>query len=716
MELERIFKAESVAIIGASRDERKRGFQAIKTLLDEKYEGKIYAVNPKGEKVLGLKCYKSILDIEDKLDLALITTPARTIPAVLKDCGKQGVAGAVIIAGGFREQGQKGRKLEQKIVDTAQKYKVRIIGPNTSGLINVLQNMNLVGVQNVPKGDIALLTQSGNIALHLITEAGLKSRKGFSYYVGVGNEADIRFHEYLEFFTDDPDTRAILMYVEGMREGRKFLQQAYKTTEKKPIILLKSGRTETGIKSAGSHTGALAGISEVARTAFDRAGIITIENADELFPVTETLSCLPSIQSRGVAILADGGGHATIASDLLTDYGITLPKLRRRTQKKLSAMLPANASLQNPIDVAGGADSNPAVFADCAEAILEDDYVGGLLIAGLFGGYAIRFAEQLRFIEEDAAHRMGKLVKKTGKPIILHSLYNSVKPHSLELLRYYDIPVYDSLDIACKCMAELSRYGHKLARPERRASFMFRRKRHEKKEAMEIMENALKEGRHFLFEHEGKALLELHDVSVTSDKLARNANEAVRIVKRMKGEVALKIVSPQILHKSDAGGVILKLKDPGEVEKAFNEIIERARAYSPEADIEGCIVSPMADDGVEVIIGTKIDDQFGPVIMFGIGGILVEVLKDVSFRVLPISRKAPNKMIREIKSYPILTGVRGKKPADRQAICELLLKVSQIIEAYSMIQEMDLNPVIVHEKGLTVVDVRILLKKGGPEV
>jgi acetyltransferase len=715
MALERIFKAESVVIVGASRDERKRGFQAIKTLLDEKYDGKVYAVNPKGEKVLGIKCYASILDIKDKVDLALITTPARTIPAVLKDCGKKGIAGAVIIAGGFREQGQKGKKLEQKIVDTARDYRVRLIGPNTSGLISVLKNMNLVGIQNVPKGDIALLTQSGNIALHLITEAGLKSRKGFSYYVGVGNEADIRFHEYLEFFADDPDTRAILMYVEGMCEGRKFLQQAYRTTAKKPIILLKSGRTETGSKSAGSHTGALAGISEVARTAFDRAGIITIENADELFPVTETLSSLPPIQNRGVAILADGGGHATIASDLLTDDGITLPKLRRRTQKKLNLLLPANASLQNPVDVAGGADANPAVFADCAEAILEDDLVGGLLIVGLFGGYAIRFAEQLRFIEEDAAHRLGKLVKKTGKPIILHSLYNAVKPHSLELLRYYGIPVYDSLDIACKCMGKLSHYGHKLARPERRASFMLRRKRHIKEEAKGIIENALEKGRYFLYENEGKALLKQHDVPVTSDKLARDAHEAVRIAKEMKREVALKIVSPQILHKSDAGGVILNLKNSEEVEKAFHEIIERGRDYSPDADIEGCVVSPMADEGVEVIIGTKTDDQFGPVIMFGIGGILVEVLKDVSFRVLPITRKAPNKMIREIKSYPILTGVRGRKPADRQAICDLLIKVSQMIEAYPMIQEMDLNPVIVHEKGLTVVDARILLKQGDSE-
>ncbi|MFC1863756.1 acetate--CoA ligase family protein [Thermodesulfobacteriota bacterium] len=711
MDLERIFRADSVAIIGASQDERKRGYQAIKTLQDEKYSGKIYAINPRGESVLGIRCHKSILEIEDVVDLALVTTPAKTIPSVLKECGEKGVAGAVIIAGGFGEMGEKGKKLERKIVKAAQKYRVRLIGPNTSGMINTHMNMNLVGIKDVPKGDIALLTQSGNIALHLITEAALKSQKGFSYYVGVGNEVDIKFDEYLEFFTQDPKTKCILMYVEGLRDGRKFLQQAYTTTEKKPIVLLKSGRSERGSKSAGSHTGALAGISEVSKTAFDRAGIITVENADELFPVAETLSSLPPIKNNRIAILADGGGHATIASDLLSDYGVKIPTLMRKTQAVLRELLPPNAALQNPIDLAGGADADPAVFADCAEAILSDEKIGGLLIVGLFGGYGIRFSEKLKFIEEDAAHRMGKLVKKTGKPIIFHSLYNFAKSHSLELLRYYDIPVYDSLDIACKCIAELCNYGHKLVKPERRASFVFHWRKNEKKEGIEIIEGALKEGRRALLEHEGKALLEMHNAPVTVDRLACNGDEAVRIAKAVGGEVALKIVSPQIMHKSDAKGVKLHLREPEEIRESFDKIVENAMEYQKDAEIKGCIVSPMAGDGVEIIIGTKIDAQFGPVIMFGIGGILVEVVKDVSFRVLPISRKAPQKMIKEIKSYPILKGVRGRPPVDRKAICDLLLKVSEIIEAYPMIQEMDLNPVIVHEKGLTIVDVRILLKK-----
>ena len=301
--LENILNATSVAIVGASKSVTKRGFQAIRTLLNEKFEGRIYPVNPKEKNILGFKCYPTVSDIPDPVDIALITTPAKTIPSVLRDCGKKGVHGAVIIAGGFGETGAEGKALEAEMVAVAREQKIRLIGPNTSGMISLKQNLNLVGLRDVPKGDIALLTQSGNMALTLITEAKLKSLKGFSYYVGVGNEADIKFHEYLEFFRLDPDTKAILMYVEGMRQGREFLQQAYTTTIDKPIILLKSGRSSTGRQSAGSHTGALAGMSEVAKTAFKRAGIILIENSNELFPAAETLSSLPPIKNNGTTII-----------------------------------------------------------------------------------------------------------------------------------------------------------------------------------------------------------------------------------------------------------------------------------------------------------------------------------------------------------------------------------------------------------------------------
>ena len=710
MSLERILNARSVAIIGASKNETKRGYQTIRTLLDEKYEGKIYPVNPKEKRILGFKCYQNVTEIKERVDVALVATPAKSLPSVLEDCGQKGVKGAVVLAGGFGEIGSQGRKLEDEMVAVAQKHNIRLIGPNTSGMLNLKDNLNLVGLKEAPRGDIALLTQSGNMALTLITEAKIKSRKGFSYYVGVGNEADIKFHEYLEFFRQDPDTRAILMYVEGLRNGREFLQQAQKTTLEKPIILLKSGRSATGKRSAGSHTGALAGISEVAKGAFQRAGIIVIENSDELFPAAEALSSLPAIKNNKIAILADGGGHATIAADILTDLGVELPELSEKTQAGLRKILPAAASVPNPVDVAGGTDADPSVFADCAEIILKDPNVGGLLIVGLFGGYGIRFAESLALMEEDAAHRMGKLVKQRNKPIVLHSLYNSEKPHALDLLRYYNIPVYDSLDISAKCIAVLADYGNYLSGYHTKATFKLNWEAKARPGGVKIVNKAVKEGRHSLLEYEAKKLFEIHGAPVPQYCLVQSAHEAVQCALDLATDVAMKIVSPDILHKSDAGGVRIKLASEKEIRSAYREIMKNCKAYDPGADIKGVLISPMADEGVEVIIGTKIDDQFGPIVMYGLGGIMVEILKDVAFRVLPISPTDARKMIEETKSYPILDGARGNPPLDKKALRKLLMLCSEIVESYPQIEEMDLNPVIVHEKGVSVVDARVILK------
>ncbi len=711
-QLHKIFYAESVAIIGASANETKRGYRAIATLLRDKYEGRIYPVNPRLNSVLGIKCYHDILEIENDIDIALITTPGESVPEILEKCGKKNVKGAVIISGGFGELGVKGKQKEREIAEIAKKYNIRIIGPNTSGLISLYNKLNLVGIPDVARGNIALLSQSGNVALHIITEAGLRSNVGFSHYVGVGNEADIRFHEYLKYFEDDPRTKAIVMYVEGMREGRAFLQQAYQTTRKKPIVLLKSGRSTTGMRSAGSHTGSLAGISEVSRTAFKRAGIITIDNLDELFSVAETLSELPPINNKRVAILADGGGHATVAADLLTDYGVDIPQLGERTQKRLSDILPSGASLKNPVDVAGGTDENPALFADCAKIILNDSSIDGLLIVGLFGGYSIRFADRLRFMEEDAAHQMGKLVKKTEKPIILQSLYALKNTHSLELLRYYGIPVYESLGIACRCVSSLSQYGQYLHHTRKRpVHFVLNRRQKAKPECIDIIKNARSEGRTVLLETEAKHIIAMHKAPVLDEKIATNAEQAVKIAKKLDGKVVLKVVSKDILHKSDAGGVKLNLETEDEVRAAFDKIISNVKEYKPDAEIKGCLVSPMADKGVEIIIGTKIDDQFGPVIMVGLGGILVEVLKDVAFRVIPITRTSAKGMLSDIKSAPILDGVRGEQPVDKNSIVHLLLVVSEIVESYPDIQEMDLNPVIARNDGLSIVDARIILKE-----
>jgi acetyltransferase len=520
---------------------------------------------------------------------------------------------------------------------------------------------------------------------------------------------DIRFHEYLEFFKDDPKTKAILMYVEGLQDGRRFLQEAYKTTLHKPIILLKGGRSVTGQRTAGSHTGAMAGISEVSRTAFQRAGIIVVDRSDALFPVAETLSNLPPMKNNRVAVLTDGGGHATIAADILTDLGVQIPKLSEKTQGKLKEILPFTASVKNPVDVAGGADADPTYFAECVKILLKDSNVDGLLMAGLFGGYGIRFAESLSWKEEDVAHQLGKMVREKGKPIVAHSLYSSVKPHSVDLLRYYGVPVYDSLDVACMCISALSERGRYLNEYHAKVNFIFKWHAREKPEGRAIIDKAKGEGRNLLTEPEGKRLLDIHGAPVINDAVAKTADDAVRIAKTINGEVALKIVSPDILHKSDAGGVCLRLADEEDIRQAYTDIVDNAKCFNADADIQGVLVSPMAQPGLEVIIGTKIDEQFGPIIMFGLGGIMVEVLKDVSFRVLPISPRSARMMIDEIRSAPILNGIRGQLPYDKKSLQRLLLVCAELVEAYPDIAEMDLNPVIVYNDSVRIVDARIIL-------
>jgi acyl-CoA synthetase (NDP forming) len=709
MSLERVMNPRSVAVVGASRNPTKRGFKAVKTLLEEKFEGAVYPVNPSEDSILGLPCFKTVSDIPGPVDLVVITTPARTVPGIIEECAARGVAGAVVIAGGFREAGADGASLEERLVAAARNGGVRIIGPNTSGMMSLRNHMDIIGFHQEGKGELALLSQSGNMALALFTEARVKSRKAFGYYVGVGNEADIRFHEYLAFFEQDPDVKVIVMYVEGMREGRKFLQQAHSTTRHKPLVLLKGGRSAAGTRSAGSHTGALAGMSEVARSAFRRAGIVVVENSDELFPVAETLASLPPIQKGGVAILADGGGHATIAADVLTDLDVPLATLTKSTRDRLRSMLPAGAAVDNPVDVAGGADSDPEVLADCARLLMEDEQVGCLLVVGLFGGYGIRFAESLRFPEEDAAHRMGKMVRELHKPLVLHSLYSFARPHALDLLRYYNVPVHDSVEVACRCVGVLAEYGSYLQTRPTRPEFVFEWGKHATKRGQQIIRRALKEGRTALLEPEAKELLRLHGAPVAFEALATTEDEAVRLAEEIGGEVALKIVSPDILHKSEARGVALGLDGEKGVRAAFRRIMKSAAAYKPDARLRGVLVSPMAEIGLEVIIGTKVDDQFGPVLMFGIGGIMVEVLKDVSFRVLPISKRATREMIDEIKSVALLNSFRGHPPRDKRSIGRLLLTVSEIVEAYPEIREMDLNPVIVQYRGIDIVDARILL-------
>ena len=465
--LSRTLAPRSIAIVGASQDSAKRGNMAIRYLQQNGFAGAVYPIHPREREILGLACYPSIEALPEAPDLALVCTPAHTLPELMERCGRRGVAGAVVLASGFSESGEAGWALEQAMVAAARAQGVRIVGPNTSGIFNAHCGANLVGYRHLQAGDLGLLSQSGNMALSLVTEAQALPGLGFSTYIGVGNEADVQFHEYLDYFAADPHTRAVVGYVEGLKQGGEFLRSATRVSQQKPIVLYKSGRSAVGQQSARSHTGALAGSYALARGVMRQAGVVLVERADELLPLADTLARtsgqLP-LSGRRVAILADGGGHATIAVDALDAMDIEIPLLSAETQSALRALLPASAAVANPVDVAGGTDSAPALFADCAAQMLSDPGVDLLLIVGLFGGYALRFSESLAENEQQGAEALARLPAQFAKPILLQSLYQPQQTAPLQTLRAAGIPVFASVDLAARALASVVQYSQAIRR------------------------------------------------------------------------------------------------------------------------------------------------------------------------------------------------------------------------------------------------------------
>ncbi|MGF6936525.1 acetyl coenzyme A synthetase (ADP forming)-like protein [Paraburkholderia sp. UCT70] len=708
-----LFYPDSIAVVGASKDQTKRGFRSIQKLLEDGYAGAIYPINPREPEILGLKCYASLGDIPGNIDLALVCTPAKTLPQVIEQCGKKGAKGAVVLAGGFAEAGDDGRRLQDDMVRVAHAYNVRIVGPNTSGVFNTHKACNIVGFSNLKKGGIGLLSQSGNMALSLVTEAEANGHIGLSTYVGIGNESDIQFNEYLDYFAEDENTKVVVAYVEGMKNGRVFLDALRRITRRKPVVLYKSGRTSAGRSSAKSHTGALAGDYAVSEGVLRQAGAVLARKSDEILSLAEALSLLQPLASRRVAVLADGGGHATIAADALSEHGLTLAPLSHETRQRLSAILPPSAAVANPVDVAGGTDSNPAVFADCARILLEDPQVDGLLITGLYGGYGVRFSQSLTPIEMQTSTRIAAMLEARGKPIIVHSLYGSLysdlRPAPLTCIREAGVPVYDSLELAVRCMQGLAEFGEAQRRPLAEAEdHPVRSPSFET-----VLSSCRSEHRTVVLEHEARQALADAGVPMPAPAiLARSLHEAVAAFERLGSvPVAMKIVSRDIIHKSDAGGVRLNVGSSDGVRHAFENIVANGRKHVQDPDITGVLVTPMAPKGgVEIIIGVVRDPTYGPVMMFGLGGILVEVLKDVVFRSLPLTEDDAHRMLAEIRASEILNGVRGAAPTDKDALVRLMMGISTLCSAFPEIAELDLNPVLAYSSGVAILDARILLE------
>ncbi|MDQ2050870.1 acetate--CoA ligase family protein [Natronolimnohabitans sp. A-GB9] len=705
--IDRVLEPSSIAVVGASTDPSKRGHQAIETLQNGGYDGTIYPVNPSADEIRGLEVYASIADVPEPVDLALIVVPGPVVPAVLEECGEVDVGGAVVVAVGFGETDDEGEALEEEIVSIARENDVRLVGPNTSGLINVADGANLVGADGVPEGDLGLLCQSGNLAIALFTEAAGREGVGFSHYVGVGNEADLQFDEYLPYFERTDETDAVVCYVEGFSDGRAFLEQAHETTRETPIVVCKSGRSDVGKRSASSHTGSLAGDAAVADAVFRQAGVVSVDRSDELLATADALASQPPIDGENVAILADGGGHATLAADALADRGLSVPPLADETQRRLEDVLPDAASVRNPVDVAGGTDDDPSVFADCAAALFDDPNVDAVLLSGLFGGYGERFTDDLEPIERTAARDIADAAAATDTPLVVQSAYESADPDPHAILRENEVPVYESLDIAVACLSALSEYGTHLQVADEKSSFELDRASGDERGGIRSL-SADASGRTFS-EYDAKELLKEYGAPVTPYSLVESADAAERAAAEFDGPVAMKVVSPDLIHKTEADAVALDVADEA-VGSTYETLLENARAYAPDAAIDGVLVSPMRTDGVEVIVGATRDEQFGPVVMFGLGGVFVEVLEDVTFRAAPLSERDARAMIDEIDAQAILDGARGDPPVDRDALVDVLRSVSRLVADNSDVSEVDLNPVLAGEDGAEILDASIVLE------
>jgi acetyltransferase len=705
-EIDRIMNPDAVAVVGASTDETKRGYQAIETLQEAGYDGDIYPVNPHADEIRGLPVYPTVSAIPGRVDLALVVTPAGVVPSVLEACEGSDLAGAVVVAVGFGEMGDEGQSLEDRVVSLAREQGIRLIGPNTSGMINVHRGVNLVGTDTVPEGGLALLCQSGNMAISLFTEAATREGVGFSHYVGVGNEADLRFHEYLPYLDADPETDAVVCYVEGLSDGRAFLRQAREIVTETPVVVLKSGRSTVGKRSASSHTGSLAGDAAVTDAVLEQAGVVSVDRSDELLNVANALSSLPRAEGPNVGVLADGGGHATLAADALAERGLSLPRLGESTQDRLREVLPDAASVVNPVDVAGGTDEDQSVFVDCAAAILADPNVDALLLTGLFGGYGIRFAERYTDVEVEAATELADLAADHRTPIVVQSAYEGFDTAPHAVLRERGIPVLESLDVASAILAAVSTYG---ARTRALAASSDFRLDHD--DATDSLDVAVPEGRSQLSELESKRVLAASGLPVAPFEFVTSPDEAASAAADFDGPVALKVVTPDIVHKSDAGGVALDV-DPDRAGAVYDDLLAAVSAFDPTADLDGVLVSPMRETGVELIVGVVDDPQFGPVVMCGLGGVFVEVLEDVAFRALPLTEADARAMLDDIDAQELLDGARGMPPVDRDAVVDLLCDVSEFVEAHPSVSELDLNPVFADAAGVEIVDAAITVAGG----
>ena len=691
-----LFYPKSIAVIGASQDPQKIGYSVLNNIKKYLYAGDIYPINPKSEEILGIKTYKSISEIKGDVDLAVIAIPAPMVPQALRDCIEKGVKSAVIISAGFKESGTAGVLLEEELKALARDSGIRILGPNCLGVINTANNINATFAAGMlPKGKISFFSQSGALGIAILDWA-IGNKIGFSKFISLGNKADLNETDFIEYFIDDPETDIILGYIEDVVDGRRFLEIAQKATKVKPIILVKSGGTQAGARAASSHTGALAGSENAFNAAFKQTGIMRAEGIEDLFETAKAFNSKKLPSGNNLLILTNAGGPGIIAADVAEKSGINLPQLSRETVEQLMSVLPKNASLYNPVDIIG--DATAERYSAVLDRVINDPNVDGVLVI---------LTPQAVINVEDTARVVIGSSKKTDKPLITSFMGLERVRTSVEMLKTASLSNYSYPEPAVRAFKRLSDFAlWKRKKPE-----IPPRIEADRDAVKTVLQNALINKQYQFAEDGSREILSAYGFTFPEKFLARTSDEAAAAASRIGFPVVMKISSPDILHKTDIGGVKLGVSSRKSAKEAFADITANARKLMPSAFIKGVTVYETVPAGKEVILGITYDRTFGHMVMFGLGGIYVEVLKDVSFRIVPVSLSEADDMIGEIRSIQLLKGARGEKPADIGTIAESIVRLSQLVTDFPHIQELDINPLVIYEKGAKALDARIIISQ-----
>lgn len=697
--LHRLFNPESMAVVGASEKKGSVGFSIMQNLINYGFKGDIFPVNPKRKSIMGLESYANIQDIGSKVDMAVIATPIHTTPEIVDSCGKAGMAGAVIISSGGRETGEKGQEIEARILEKARKYNLRIIGPNCLGIVNTSKALNASFVHLPPlPGKIAFLSQSGAVCTSVLDLAN-RENVGFSHFVSLGSMMDVDFADMIDYLGSLRSVESIVMYMENITNIRNFMSAARSVSRLKPIIVLKSGRSKAGARAAASHTGAMAGVDAVYDVAFERAGILRVNEFEELFDCSEFLAKQRRPSGPDLTIISNAGGPGVMAADALASHGMEPAVLSPETLEQLDRVLPENWSKGNPIDILG--DTSPEAYIKTSKICANAPETDALLLMCSPAGTMDTL---------NLANSLSDYLKTVPCPVFTAWIGGDNVDKARKVFNQAGIVTYDSAERAVRAFKNLYQYGRNIEMLHEIPIRTDTKLVINRTKAQYIIDEAVADGEQSLIETRAKDLLDSYGIPTNTTRIADSEEMAVQISEQMGFPVVLKICSKDILHKSDCNGVVLNLKTSREVKIAYGKIMESAMAYAPGADIKEVSVQAMQlDADYELIIGAKKDDNFGPVILFGMGGILTEVFQDTSMGLPPLNRLLARQMIEKTKISKVLKGFRNVKSVSISELEEILIRIGRLIMDFPEIIELDINPLMVKNGTLTAVDARVII-------